>query len=83
MLGAMLAANTSLVSICLGDDALGDAVSVHPCQRSFKFKFFLFCDPESNNDAHVLKECMVAIINLPLGIAQSMHGFRCRASKSL
>ncbi|KAL0023690.1 hypothetical protein WJX79_002056 [Trebouxia sp. C0005] len=25
MLGAMLAANTSLVSICLGDDALGDA----------------------------------------------------------
>ncbi len=27
MLGAMLATNTSLVSICVGDDALGDAVS--------------------------------------------------------
>lgn len=38
MLGAMLAANTSLVSICLGDDALGDAVSVHSCQRLFKFE---------------------------------------------
>jgi hypothetical protein len=36
MLGAMLAANSSLVSICLGDDALGDAVSVHPCERLFK-----------------------------------------------
>lgn len=38
MLGAMLAANTSLVSICLGDDALGDAVSVHPCEHPFNFE---------------------------------------------
>ena len=64
MLGAMLAANTSLVSICLGDDALGDAVSVHPCERSFKFNFFLFSDQKLNNDAHVLKECMIAIIKV-------------------
>ncbi len=41
MLGAMLAANTSLVSICLGDDALGDAVSVHPCQHLFPFDMSL------------------------------------------
>lgn len=43
MLGAMLAANTSLVSICLGDDALGDAVSDHTCQRFLKSEMsFMF-----------------------------------------
>lgn len=64
MLGAMLAANTSLVSICLGDDALGDAVSVHPCERSFKFNFFLSSDQKLNNDAHVSKEGMIAIVKV-------------------
>jgi len=43
MLGAMLAANTSLVSICLGDDALGDAVSDHTCERFLKSEMsFMF-----------------------------------------